>query len=214
MTGARKSALLVTMVAATVLSLGGVSWGQVYHQYPGAPVVGDTQPATGAAVAFGDNLLRLAGYGRFNASEVSDFGLEIVLDHLDSNGWRIGAAANYKHAIIPTDHNLAFDLSVTGGLGIETGADITNVDIPVGAIFSRPLQLKDNRLMVPFAALYLVYSHVSIDMPPGAGDSSEDNLDLELRLGSSMEITRGISAFASAHFGGTGLFALGINASL
>lgn len=216
MAGAAKYALIIAVFATLGTAVGADA--QVFHQYPGAPIVTDTQPAVGATFGFGDNLVRLLGYGRFNVSEVSDFGIEVALDHWDPNfgegGWRIGAGADFKYAIVPAETELPFDLSITGGLGIQTGNDVTNVNIPAGAVISRPLELQNNRVLVPYGALYLVYTHVSVDVPPGFPDFSDDDLDIELRLGTSLEFGAGISGFVNIHIGNDEMFFLGVNSSL
>jgi hypothetical protein len=216
MAGAGKYALIIAIFAT--LGAAGVADAQVFHQYPGAPIVSDTQPAVGAALGFGDDLLRLVGYGRFNVSEVSDFGIEVALDHWDANfgddGWRFGVGADFKYAIVPAETELPFDLSITGGLGIQTGNDVRNFNIPAGAVISRPLELQNSRVLVPYGALYLVYSHVSVDVPPGFPDFSDDDLDVELRLGTSLEFGAGIAGFVNIHIGDDEMFFIGVNSSL
>jgi hypothetical protein len=180
--------------------------------------VSDTEPALGFTAGIGDDLLRLVGYGRFNVSEVSDFGLELVLDHWDpsfgGDGWRIGAGADFRYAIIPASTTLPFDLSLDGGLGLQTGNDITSVNIPAGAVISRPLELQNGRILTPYGGLYLVFSHISVDTPPGAPDYDDSDFDVELRLGTSLEIAGGVSGFVTAHVGNGERFFLGLNASL
>jgi hypothetical protein len=208
----------VATVAVIALLMAAPVSGQVYHQYPGAPVVGETEPALGATFGFGNDLARLLGYGRFNVSEVSDFGIEVLLDHFDpdfvDDGWRFGAGADFKYAIVPADTDLPFDLSVGGGIGFQAGNDVTNFNIPAGAVISRPLELQNRRVLVPYAGLYLVFSHVSIDVPAGLPDYDDSDLDVELRLGSRLEIGAGISGFVTVHISDDEMFFLGVNSSL
>ena len=121
------------IVAAVVLAMFVVpASAQVFYTYPGARVVSDVSPAVGAIIGFGEkDLVRLLGYGRFNVTEVSDFGLEIVLDNLDD--WRFGAAGDFKYAIVPSENTLPFDLAVGGGIGFETGDNFTNISVPFGS---------------------------------------------------------------------------------
>jgi hypothetical protein len=209
--------ILGTALIATLL-VAGAARAQVFYQYPGAPVVSDTEPALGFTAGIGDDLLRLVGYGRFNVSEVSDLGLELVLDHWDpsfgDDGWRIGAGADFRYAIVPANTNLPFDLSLDGGLGLQTGSDITSFNIPVGAVISRPLELQNGRILTPYGGLYLLFSHISVDTPPGAPDYDDSDFDVELRLGTSLEIVGGVSGFVSAHVGNEEKLFLGLNASL
>jgi hypothetical protein len=209
------------LIAVAALALVGAATtvrAQVYHQQPGAPVVGETEAAVGATIGLGDDIVRLLGYGRFNVTEVSDVGIALVMDRFDpghgADGWRFGAAADFKYAIVPTETTLPFDLSVDGGFGFQTGADVTNIDIPVGGVISRPLALSDDRVLEPYGGLYLVIRHVSVDTPPGAPDASDTDLDVELRLGASIEVGGGTSAFATVHVGDLDMFFLGVNVSL
>jgi hypothetical protein len=205
-------AVAVALVAATPAAA------QVFHQYPGAVPVSDTEPALGGAVGFGDNIVRITGYGRFNVSELSDLGIEIVFDHWDpdfgDSGWRLGAGADFRYAIVPSGRTLPFDLSLDGGLGFQSGNDITNFHIPFGGIISRPLELRNHHILVPYGGLYVVFSHVSFDTPPGIPDQDDSELDVELRLGTSIEFTDGIAGFVNVHIGDDEMFFLGVNASL
>lgn len=206
-------------VLGAVLAVAGPAFSQVYYQYPGAVVVSDTEPATGGVFGFGDDVLRFLGYARFNAADVADFGVEVLLDRYDpggvaGDGWRFGAAADFRYAIIPTRTQLPFDLCVDGGIGFQSGDNVTNIDIPAGAVISRPLELRDGRILVPYGGVYLVYTHVSVDVPAGVPDASDDDLDVELRLGASIELGAGLSAFANVHLGHGDRFYAGVNASL
>jgi len=214
----RRSSLSFAVAVLALLALSGTAVAQVYYQQPGAPVVGDTEPAVGATVGLGDNIVRLLGYGRFNVTELSDLGFEAVLDHFDAtgakDGWRFGLGADYKYAIVPARTTLPFDLSLDGGFGFQTGADVTNLDIPLGAVISRPLALSDSRMLEPYVALYGIIRHVSVDTPPGVPDASDTDFDVELRLGASIQVIGGTSAFATVHIGDADMFFLGVNASL
>lgn len=205
------------VVLGAVLAMAGPASAQVFYQYPGAVVVSDTEPATGATFGFGEDVLRLLGYARFNVTRVSDLGLEVLLDRYDpsgaADGWRFGAAVDFRYAIVPARTQLPFDLSVDVGIGFQTGVHFTNIDIPAGAVISRPLELRDGRVLVPYGGVYLVYTHKSIDVPGGI-DIGHDDMDAELRLGSSLNLGAGISAFANVHLGHGNRFAVGINASL
>lgn len=217
MTGASKFSLWIATATVALLSMGGVAGAQVYYQHPGAPAVSDAEPAVGATFALGDDLIRLLGYGRFNVTEESDFGLEVLLDHFDPAGgddaWRFGAAVDYKYAIVPLDTELPFDLAVDGGFGFQSGADITNINVPIGGIVSRPFALKSDRILEPYAAVYVIFSHTSFD-PPGPGSTDDTDLDVELRLGTSIEVVAGTSAFVTVHIGDDEMFFMGVNASL
>jgi hypothetical protein len=205
------------MIAAAAVLMAGfprAGRAQVFYLYPGAPPVASDQAALGGTVGFGDNLLRLLGYGRFNINPVADLGLEIVLDDSHSD-WRLGAGADVKYAIVPTGKTMPFDLSLNAGVGFQGGGHTTNLDVPVGALMSHAFQLENGRVIVPYGGLYLVFRHVSWDLPPGVpGDDSNTDLDLELRIGGSISVFAGGDAFVNLHIGQDVLFFLGYNANI
>jgi hypothetical protein len=206
------------LLIATSLCAPVAARAQVFHQIPGAPPVSETQPALGATVGFGEDLIRVVGYGRFNVSELSDLGVELVLDDWDpdfgDDGWRFGAGADFRYAIVPAGRSIPFDLSLDGGFGIQAGNDITNFHIPLGGVISRPLELQNGRILLPYGGLFLVFSHLSVDTPPGVPDLDDSDLDVLLRVGVSLELGAGISGFVNGHIGDDEMFFLGVNASL
>ena len=218
-TGTRTRRRVLAFAAfMAAMSLAGPTRAQVFYTYPGAPPVKDLEPAVGANLGLGDNLLRIVGYGRFNINKVSDVGIEIVLDNLDGsgrNGWRIGAGGDYKYAIVPKENNLPFDLAVNGGFGLETGADFTSILIPLGAIISRGFEIDDGgRLVTPYGGVYMIIAHNSFDSAPGVSSSSKTDVDIELRAGGAVLINKAMSFYATLNVGAGTRFYLGINASL
>lgn len=218
MNGVRRYGLWVATAFAVLAGAAGPATAQVFYQYPGAPPVTETQPALGGAIGFGDDLVRLVGYGRFDVSELSDLGIELVFDHWDAGfsggGWRFGLGADYRYAIVPSRNNLPFDLALDGGFGFQSGHDITNFNIPFGAVISRPLELQNGSILLPYGGLFVVFSHYSFDTPPGVPDADDSDLDVELRLGTSLEFGAGISGFVNVHIADQEMFFLGVNASL
>jgi len=205
------------MIAAAVAlsAVGpGAARAQVFYLYPGAPPVTRDDAALGGTVGFGDHLVRLLGYGRFNINPVADLGLEIVFD--ESNGhWRAGAGADVKYGIVPEGKTMPFDLSLNAGIGFQSGGDVTNLDVPVGGLMSRSFQLENGRVIVPYGGLYIVFRHASWDLPPGVrGDDSDTELDLELRLGGSISVFANGDAFVNLHIGEDIMFFLGYNANI
>jgi len=185
------------------------SHAQVYYSFPGATVIEKDFADVGTAIGFGDNVTRLLGYGRFNVSQVSDLGLEVVMDNT-AGTWRLGAGVDFRYLIVPTSRELPFDLSVGAGLGFESGAHFSNIDIPVGGMISRPLELDNGHILLPFAGFYVVYTNVHSDR-----FGNDADLEVELRAGSSYELTRMVRVFAAASFGGRDtMFFLGVNARL
>jgi len=203
------SAVAAVLLIAFVAPQAGA---QVFYMYPGAPPVKQDQPAVGLTVGFGDNLFRTVGYGRFNVNKSSDIGVEIVLDNtdvVDSDVWRGGMAVDFKYAIVPKDSTLPFDLSVGGGFGYEWGGDMTNVEIPVGGLVSRPLELNGGSVLVPYGGVYILVRYTSIDVP--SVDSSDWDFDVELRVGSGYHINQSSMVYATLHVGAGTKFYVGIN---
>lgn len=208
----QRTTLRIMMVACVLaVAAAGGARAQVFYSYPGAPPVKADQPAIGATVGFGDDVVRLLGFGRFEISRVADLGLEFVLDNADypgDNVWRVGGAFDIKYAIIPESTEMPFDLSLQGGLGLQSGGDVTNIRVPAGAMISRPLDIGNGRAVVPYGGVYVVLDHVSVD------SASDTDLDVELRLGGSVNVFRSGSAFAALHFGNGTIFFLGFNANI
>lgn len=198
---------------------------QVYYLYPGAPVVKSDQPVIGSTIGIGDDLFRILGYARFNISDVTDLGLELVLDHvdrgvgLDSNdGWRFGVGADFKYSVVPRNTSLPFDLSVNAGLGFESGLDYTNIDVPIGGVVSRPIELNNGRVIAPYGGLYVVISHVSFDIDPLPAyrhvDNDDTEVDVELRAGTKLQINDTSFVFATLHVGNETMLFLGLDVRL
>lgn len=214
-----KRTMAAWVAAAALVAAAGAAHAQVFYMYPGAPPVSDNQPALGGDIGFGDHsLFRMLGYGRFNVSQESDLGVEVLLDNVDrpygGGDWRFGAGVDFKYAIIPTQTDLPFDLSLDGGFGFETGAHFTNFDIPVGGLISRGFKMRNGRTVLPYGGLYIVVRHVSIDEPGFPGNLDDTDVDVELRFGGSVEIVRGTSIFASAFISDNSMFHLGVNTRL
>ncbi len=211
----RFPAVLILLVMICVVS---AAHAQVFHSYPGAPVVKDTESAAGAALGIGDDLLRMIGYARFNVNANTDFGLELVLDHWDvpfvGNEWRIGAGADVKYAIVPKNSTLPFDLSANAGLGFESGGDVTNVNIPLGAVISRPFELNNGRVIVPHGGVFILISHFSYDVSGPGFDNDDTDTDVELRMGAKTAISNSTGAYVTLHLGAGNMFFFGFDVRL
>jgi hypothetical protein len=196
------------------------SQAQVFYLYPGAPVVKDAEPAMGASLGIGEDIFRLLGYTRFNINEVTDFGLELIFDHFSSDvpggddAWRVGAGADVKYAIVPQNTSLPFDLAVNAGLGFESGGDLTNINIPLGGLISRPLELSNGKVVVPYGGVYILIAHYSWDVDIPGFDADETDTDVEIRTGARLELKEKTSVFATLHFGAGTMFYLGLNLAL
>ena len=206
--------IIAGVLASAVLMSGSLARSQVFYAYPGAPPVTDVAPAIGTTVGLGDDLFRLVGYGRFNLSEAADLGLEIVVDEFHDD-WRYGAAGDVKFGIVPKNSTLPFDLSFNVGFGFQSGNDVTNINIPLGAVISTPVELVSGHSIVPYGGVYLLIMHASFDLPPQSrGDDSDTDTDIELRVGTSLLIGDTTGFFATLHIGDETMFYLGMNVGL
>jgi hypothetical protein len=200
---------------AIVALLASFAGAQVYYMYPGAPPVKKDEPAVGVNIGFGDKLFRTLGYGRFNVNSRSDLGIEVTADNTDTfepDVWRFGLGADYKFAIVPKETEMPFDLAVDAGFGFQSGGDMFNINVPVGGVLSRPMELKGERVLVPYGGVYVLIQYSSWDLPVGAtGDDSDWEVDVELRGGAGYEINKKSIAYASLFLGAGTKFYLGIN---
>jgi len=192
---------IATILAAIVMAATSAA-AQVYHQFPGAPVTAGGQVNVGPYLAFGDNLFRLGGYGRFNLNRRMDVGLEVVFDH--DGGWRGGAGADVKYLLAPTTFQMPFELAFDGGIGLDTGNHLTTVLFPLGAIVSRTVALQSGKELTPFGGVYLVIFHKSFS---GVKAADKTSTDVELRLGASFRFLSATEGLVALHLGmGTKLY--------
>jgi hypothetical protein len=215
---ARTIALSVLTAVVFVAGFAPGAVAQVYYSYPGAPPARPDQPALGANVGFGDELFRILGYGRFNVNSTSDLGIELLFDNtdtpVDADAWRWGFGADYKYAIIDWDStsNEPFDLAVNAGFGYQNGGDLWNIRFPVGGLVSRPVKLKSDNVLVPYGGVYVLFEYAKWNLPLGAaGDDSDFDVDVELRVGTGYEIGKTATAYATLYLGAGTKFYLGIN---
>jgi len=211
-----RKALMFALAMTALACVAGVSHAQVYFMYPGAPPVPGDQPAVGANIGIGDDVFRLLGYTRFNINEVSDLGIELVLDNGSSgfggDSWRVGAGGDYKYMIVPQDNQLPFDLAVGGGFGFQTGGDVTNFNILGGGLVSRPLEMNNGKIVVPYGGLYLIYSHTSFDN--ALVSTSDNDLDVEVRGGASISFSETLRGYITLHIGSNFMAFFGLNVAL
>ncbi len=191
---------------------------QVFYSYPGARPVTDTSPSLGLVAGFGDNVVRLGGFGRFNLSSVADLGLEAVWDNVDPEGAGddtnfFGAGGDGKYLLVSADESVPLDISAQVGAGFLSREDYFLLHVPFGGIASHDFLTNDGRRIVPYGGVYFVFDYATFDAPPGTDDSDTD-FDVELRVGASAEIVRRGSVFAALHAGNGTMFFLGFNAGL
>lgn len=195
---------------------------QVFYSYPGARPVTDTSPSLGLVSGFGDNLVRLGGFGRFNLSSVADLGLEVMFQNVDTEDtsddtsfW--GAGGDGKYLLVSANENSPLDIAAQVGAGILTRSDYLLVHVPLGALASHDFVMNDGRRIVPYGGVYFLFDYLDINAPAGAPadyDESSTDFDVELRVGASAEIVKRGSLFAALHAGNGTMFMLGFNAGL
>lgn len=211
MTLFNKSVSAVICAVTAMVVLGGAmvpqATAQVYHLYPGAPPVKKDAPALGITIGFGDELFRTLGYGRFNVNSVSDIGIELIADKQNEE-WRGGVGADYKYGIVPKETTMPFDVSVNAGFGFVTGNDITNIDIPLGGMISRPLELSSGGVIVPYGGVYVLIDYVSVST--AFGDETDWDVDVELRGGAGYNFSNAVRGYANLHLGAGTRFYVGI----
>lgn len=210
----RVAAIAVVVVCALATGAGA----QVFYSYPGARPVTDTSPSLGLVAGFGDNLVRLGGFGRFNLSSKSDLGLEAVFNNVKSEGAGNdtgygGAGADGKYLFFPAREDMQIDIAAQVGAGFLARSGYFLLHVPFGAIASHDFTTNDGRRITPYGGVYFIFDYASFDAPPGA-DSSDTDFDVEMRIGASAEIVKRGSLFAALHAGNGTMFFIGFNAGL
>ncbi len=206
---------LPALLAACVLP--SLARAQVFYSYPGARPVSDYSPSLGAVAGFGDNLVRLAGFARFNVSAASDLGVEAVYDNVGAEGIDDdvgfgGAGVDFRYRIVAAGDSSPLDVAAQAGGGFLARSDFLDLRFPLGVVASRDLLLKDGRVLVPYGGIYVMIDYVNIS--GAGGDQSDTDADVELRLGISAEIVKKGSLFAALHVGDDTMFFVGFNAGL
>ncbi|HEX6791806.1 MAG TPA: hypothetical protein VF247_10895 [Candidatus Krumholzibacteria bacterium] len=210
---ARLTGALVGIASLVVLA--GGAHAQVFYSFPGAHPVTDSAVALGLVSGFGDNVVRLGGFGRFNLSSSADLGLEVMWDNVDAENtsgdtdfW--GAGLDGKYLIVSADGDMPLDIAVQAGGGFESRSDYLNIHVPFGGLASHDFMMNDGRRITPYGGVYFVYDHVKIDYADGT-DASDSDFDVEMRVGASAEIVKRGSLFAALHAGNGTMFFLGFN---
>ncbi len=216
-TAIRRNGLIGLAALALLAAFAAGAHAQVFYSMPGARPVPDDSPVLGVALGFGDDLFRVVGFGRFNASQNSDIGLEVIYEDLDTgpgsdDTHRFGGGADYKYLAVRQDDTTPVDVAVQFGAGVLAHSNYTLIAVPLGALVSRTFTVDGDRDIVPYGGVYLAMDFVDNDAP--GNDGFDSDVDVEVRLGASAEIARNASVFAAFHAGNGTLFFLGFSASL
>ena len=83
----KKSAAVIFVLSILLSLLPARTIAQVFYQFPEAPVVNPGEFATGPYFTIGDNeIFRLGGFGRMNATKYFDVGAELLFGSMDGDG--------------------------------------------------------------------------------------------------------------------------------
>ncbi len=206
------------MVAVVVIACASSARAQVFYSFPGAKPVSDESPSLGLVAGFGDNVVRLGGFGRFNLSQKSDLGLEAMYHNVknevtdDDTGY-YGAGIDGKWWFFEARQDMQIDIAANLGAGFLTRDDSWDIRVPIGAIASHDFIMNDGRLITPYAGFYLIVDHFRTEGPEGSHNSDTDS-DAEIRIGASAEIVKKGSLFAALHAGNGTMFFVGFNKGL
>ncbi len=183
---------------------------QVFYQFPEAPVVSEGHVATGPYLAIGDNeIFRLGGYVRLNATKYFDVGAELLAGSMDGDAqW--GGGVDVKISLFPPTASIPFDLSATAGMGAVAGDAARVFQAPFGGIISSPFTLENGSQIVPYLGVYLLVVNTKVKIE-NADDISDTDLDVEARGGVKYTLASGPEIFAAVHIGRDGLFMIGMN---
>jgi hypothetical protein len=195
--------------ACALLFYGSNAAAQVFYQYPEAPVVPPGQISTGPYVAIGENkLFRAGGFIRMNATKHFDVGFEILADSYDGTG-RGGIGADGRLSIFSDYNAIPFDLSVGAGVGYLTGGDVSMIDVPLGVVVSSPFKSDAGNELVPHLGVYFTITNVQVDLG-GGRESSDTDIDVELRGGARYTLSAGPDIFLSFFVGREALVMFGV----
>lgn len=202
------AALLVPL--ACLLAQPGKSRAQVFYQYPDAAVVKAGSFVTGPYLSAGENeLFRLGGFARMNATRYFDVGFEILLDSMDGEE-RFGGGIDLRFAFFPETSAIPFDLSMVTGIGLVEGDDTRVIQIPLGGVISSPFLLDAGNVLVPYLGVYMLFVDTDIERGP-APDFSDTDLDVEIRTGLRYSLSSGPDLFLGFHLGRDWLVTAGMS---
>jgi hypothetical protein len=120
---------------------------------------------------------------------------------------------DFKYLIVPEGDRLPFDFAAQAAVGMLFGSGVRELRVPVGVLGSKSIPLDDGREITPFASAYVIIDRVSVDIP-GGGDSSDTDMDVEIRLGAAAEVVGRTNLFAALHVGSGTMFFLGFTVAL
>jgi hypothetical protein len=206
----KKSAAVIFVVIILSALIPARTIAQVFYQFPGAPVVKAGEFATGPYFTIGDDeIFRLGGFARMNATKYFDVGAELLFGSMDGDGqW--GGGVDIKFSLFPPTASIPFDLSATAGAGAVSGDAARIIQVPFGGIISSPFTLDNGGQLVPYLGVYMLIVDTKIKIQ-NVPDTSDTDIDVELRGGLKYTLAAGPDIFAAFHIGRDGLFMIGVN---
>jgi hypothetical protein len=209
--GARAMRITAAAAAAVVLlSLvpsAGVS--QVFYQFPDAEIVRPGEFVLGPYGAVGDDeLFRLGGFARMNATKYLDIGFELLFDSADGDG-RYGAGGDLKFDLIPDTEAIPFDLAVTTGIGVIKSDEIQIIQFPVGGVISSPFQLDSGNILALYLGVYMLIIDTEYEGDLTAFDDTA--LDVEMRGGIRYSLSSGPDLFVGFQAGHDAMVTVGVS---
>jgi hypothetical protein len=207
--GAHVKRIAAAAAAVFLVSLApsaGVS--QVFYQFPDAAIVRPGEFVLGPYGAAGDNeLFRLGGFARMNATKYLDVGFEMLFDSAKGDG-RFGVGADLKFDLIPDTNAIPFDLSMTSGIGVIKSDEIRIVQFPVGGVISSPFQLDSGNIIALYLGVYMLIVDTKFE-PSELPAYSDTDLDVEARGGIRYSLSSGPDIFVGFQAGRDALVTVG-----
>ncbi len=186
---------------------------QVFFVYPDARVVGKGALVAGPYLGIGeDDLIRLAGYGRWGLASYLDVGAEVLVDNASSE-WRGGAGVDVKFSLFSSAASLPFDLSANTGIGFLSGDGNRLIQVPVGGVISSEYETDGGRVFAPYLGVYVLFVDTRVDR--GAQpDLTDTDVDVELRAGLRYVLNPETDLFGALQVGRNAVFYVGLNFKL
>ena len=180
--------------------------GQVYYTYPSADVLDDGLVTAGPYLAGGDRLFRTALFTRFGISKYLEAGLESQVDYNNSE-WLWGIGVDAKFGLFPDAAKVPFDMSFNTGFGFRVGDTSDSWQVPIGLLMSSPYETDGGSRLLPYGGVYLLIIDTITRSP--TGDVSNQDLDVELRLGLRYTTVKKLDLWGAIHIGHDVLFQVG-----
>ncbi len=168
------------VIAAALIACSAPASAQSLGQFAGARTLAINAHSFGAYVHTSGNIVGLVSQLRLSFYPGVDFGFQGGLDRIDYrsvNRTVLRLGADFKVATAKASETLPVDLAFGGGLGVETGDNISVLTLGPMAVASRTFETSTNGSITPYGALGVSYS--SVDVP---GDNNT-GLQLPLHLG-------------------------------